>query len=90
MHKIKFAHINIFAKDWKNLANFYQKVFNCIPVSAERNLSGSWIEEATTVKNAEIKGIHLRLPGYEKNLPTLEIFEYSHTESEQIKKINKL
>lgn len=89
MLKIKFAHINIIANDWRKLAEFYQKVFDCKPVSAERNLSGSWIEEATAIKNAEINGIHLCLPGYEKKLPTLEIFKYKHTESEQVRKINK-
>lgn len=89
MPGVKFAHINIIANDWRKLAEFYQKVFGCKPVSAERKLSGNWIEEATAVINAKINGIHLCLPGYEKNLPTLEIFEYNHTESEQSKKINK-
>lgn len=89
MHKTKFAHINIVANDWKKLAEFYQKIFGCKPVSSERKLSGNWIEEATTIKNVEINGIHLCLPGYDKNLPTLEIFEYNQTEKEQSKKINK-
>ena len=89
MLKTKFAHINIVANDWRKLAKFYQKVFGCKPVSSERKLSGNWIEEATTIKNVEINGIHLCLPGYEKNLPTLEIFEYNNIESEQTKKINQ-
>jgi catechol 2,3-dioxygenase-like lactoylglutathione lyase family enzyme len=39
-------------------------------------LSGDWLSEATAIKDARISGIHLRLPGYDENGPTLEIFQY--------------
>ncbi|AZO94521.1 hypothetical protein [Halocella sp. SP3-1] len=38
-------------------------------------LSGKWIDKVTNINNVNIKGIHLRLSGYE-NGPTLEVFEY--------------
>lgn len=73
---MKYVHTNIIAKDWKKLAQFYIDVFNCTPVLPERNLSGDWVDRLTRLQNAGIRGIHLRLPGFE-NGPTLEIFEYS-------------
>jgi len=72
---IKYVHTNIIAKDWRILADFYIKVFACEAIYPERNLSGKWLEDLTRINNAGIKGIHLRLPGYD-NGPTLEIFEY--------------
>ena len=75
--KIKYVHTNIVSSDWKNLADFYINVFGCQPILPERNLSGSWVEKGTGVKNAAITGIHLKLPGYNTNGPTLEIFQYS-------------
>jgi catechol 2,3-dioxygenase-like lactoylglutathione lyase family enzyme len=75
-NEIKFVHTNIIAKDWKKLAQFYIDVFECEPVYPERDLSGDWIDKMTGIANVNIKGIHLKLPGYE-NGPTLEIFEYN-------------
>jgi hypothetical protein len=43
----------------------------------ERNLKGSWFDSLTAVKNAHVEGIHLRLPGYSEDGPTLEVFQYS-------------
>jgi catechol 2,3-dioxygenase-like lactoylglutathione lyase family enzyme len=34
------------------------------------------LDSATSLKNAHIYGIHLRLPGYGVDGPTLEIFQY--------------
>lgn len=73
---IKFAHINIITDDWKKLASFYIDVFGCKPIYPERDLKGNWLDKATSIKNAHLEGIHLALPGYEDNLPTLEIFRY--------------
>ena len=87
--EIKYVHTNIVSSDWKNLANFYIQVFNCKPVSPERDISGEWLEKGTNVKNASIKGIHLQLPGYENNGPTLEIFQYSEIVESGIPVSNK-
>ena len=77
---IKYAHTNIITDDWKRLAEFYIKVFDCKPLYPERDLRGEWLERATAIKDANLKGIHLKLPGYDEPLPTLEIFQYNKNE----------
>lgn len=72
----KFAHTNLIAKDWKRLSTFFQVVFGCVPVPPERDLSGEWLDKATGVIGSHISGVHLRLPGYGEDGPTLEIFQY--------------
>ena len=86
----KFVHTNLIAKDWKALAAFYESVFGCVPIPPERHLSDTWVTEATGVSNAEIHGIHLRLPGYGDSGPTLEIFQYNQHQTRQIKAVNQL
>jgi len=77
--KVKYKHTNIVSSDWRSLSRFYQEVFGCIPVPPERNLSGDWLDTGTGIKGAHFEGIHLRLPGYGDNGPTLEICQYSKT-----------
>jgi catechol 2,3-dioxygenase-like lactoylglutathione lyase family enzyme len=77
--KIEYGHTNIITKDWKKLADFYSIVFECIPVPPERNLKGEWLNKGTGIKNAQLQGIHLRLPGHGESGPTLEIYQYSET-----------
>jgi predicted enzyme related to lactoylglutathione lyase/predicted kinase len=72
----KYAHTNLIAKDWRRLASFYREVFDCVPVPPERDLSGEWVDKATGISQAHIFGMHLRLPGYQDDGPTLEIFQY--------------
>ena len=72
----KYAHTNLVAKDWRRLATFYREVFGCVPVPPERNLSGEWLDQALGLSGAHIRGIHLRLPGYGSDGPTLELFQY--------------
>ncbi len=74
---MKYVHTNIISENWEKLAEFYANVFECTPVLPERNLSGNWLDKGTNLKNASLTGIHLRLSGYEKNGPTLEIFQYN-------------
>ena len=76
MSTIKYVHTNLITSDWRALADFYIEVFGCKPVYPERDLHGAWLDKLTTLKDAAIRGIHLRLPGYDDG-PTLEIFEYS-------------
>ncbi|MEJ2724979.1 MAG: VOC family protein [Deltaproteobacteria bacterium] len=84
----RFSHVNIISKNWKNLAEFYIRVFDCKPKPPERNLSGEWVDELTDLSDAKIKGIHLLLPGYDTDGPTLEIFEYSENIRNAGKNIN--
>ena len=72
----KYVHTNLIAQDWKRLADFYTRVFGCALVPPERDLSGKWLDDATSVPNAHLRGAHLRLPGYGDAGPTLEIFQY--------------
>lgn len=72
---MKFAHINLIARDWKKLAQFYIDVLGCEPVYPERNLSGEWVDQLTGLESSHLQGIHLKLPGYQDG-PTLEIFQY--------------
>ena len=74
----RFVHVNLIAQDWRKLAEFYEQVFGCTPVPPERNLSGGWLEDGTGVPGAQVQGVHLRLPGYGEQGPTLEVFQYNH------------
>jgi len=74
----RFVHVNLVAQDWKRLAEFYQEVFGCVPVPPERDLSGRWLDASTGIRDAHIRGVHLRLPGYGDDGPTLELFQYDH------------
>lgn len=78
---IKYAHTNIITDDWRRLAEFYVTVFDCKPLYPERDLKGEWLDRATAIKGSHLKGIHLRLPGYDDTLPTLEIFQYDKNEN---------
>jgi catechol 2,3-dioxygenase-like lactoylglutathione lyase family enzyme len=70
------VHTNLVARDWRTLARFYERVFGCEPIPPERTLSGRWLEAGTGVPGAQIRGIHLRLPGHGDGGPTLEVFQY--------------
>jgi predicted enzyme related to lactoylglutathione lyase len=73
---VKYVHTNLIAKNWKQLADFYEKVFDCRPIPPERDLSGTWLDRATGISNTHITGTHLRLPGYGEEGPTMELFQY--------------
>jgi len=75
---IRYTHTNIISENWCELAKFYEELFECTPVPPERSQSGKWLGEGTGVEGAELAGIHLRLPGYGDNGPTLEIYQYNH------------
>lgn len=75
---MRFAHTNIAAKNWKLLSEFYIRVFDCKIKPPERKLSGAWLDQATGLQGAILEGVHLLLPGYDDNGPTLEIFTYKN------------
>jgi predicted enzyme related to lactoylglutathione lyase len=76
--KARYAHTNLIAKNWRELAHFYQQVFGCIPVPPERHFKGEELERGTGISHAQLDGVHLRLPGYDEGGPTLEIFTYGN------------
>jgi len=73
----KYVHTNLIAKDWRTLADFYQRLFGCVPVPPERDFQGEKLEAGTGIRGAHLQGVHLRLPGYGDTGPTLEIFNYN-------------
>lgn len=87
--KAKYKHTNLVAADWRKLAGFYQHVFGCEPVPPERTAIGEWVERCTGVPGAEVHGVHLRLPGYGRDGPTLEIFQYNKAEQRPATVINR-
>ena len=74
--KARYVHTNLIARDWRALARFYQDVFGCTPVPPERDYSGATLDAGTGLEGAHLTGVHLRLPGYGGNGPTLEVFGY--------------
>ncbi len=86
---MRFAHTNIVSIDWKLLVDFYVKTFNCKIVPPFRNQSGAWLEKGTGLKNANLEGAHLLLPGYGEKGPTLEIYQYENIENQNPVSPNK-
>ncbi len=74
--RAKYVHTNLIARDWKRLVRFYKEVFGCEPKGPERDLCAAWLDKVNSVSNARLRGVHLRLPGYGDDGPTLEIFSY--------------
>jgi len=74
---MKYVHTNLIARDWRKLAAFYENVFGCVRVLPERDLVGESIARGSGVAGARIQGVHLRLPGFGNEGPTLEVFQYS-------------
>ena len=74
---MRFAHTNIVSRDWKQLADFYVAVFDCRVKPPKRQQSGDWLARGTGVSNAALEGVHLLLPGYGDDGPTLEIYTYA-------------
>jgi predicted enzyme related to lactoylglutathione lyase len=87
--RAKYRHTNIVAEDWRKLADFYERILGCNPIPPERASSGQWVERSTGVPGAEVRGIHLRLPGFGDSGPTLEIFEYNRAEKRLETTINR-
>jgi catechol 2,3-dioxygenase-like lactoylglutathione lyase family enzyme len=80
-HDARFRHVNLIADDWRRLADFYQRVFGCEPVPPERDYVGPDLERGTGVAGASLRGVHLRLPGWGTEGPTLEIYTYGENAS---------
>ena len=87
--RAKYVHTNLIARDWKKLAQFYSKVFGCEPKGPERDMAGAWLDGLTSLRNAHLRGVHLRLPGYGDNAPTLEIFGYDQLIDADLPGINR-
>ena len=75
----RFGHVNVIARDWRRLADFYTRVLGCEFVPPERDYSGPDLAAGTGVPDAALRGAHLRLPGLGlgETGPTLEIYQYT-------------
>ncbi len=51
------VHVNLIARDWRCLAAFYETVFGCVRVPPERDLAGPWLDAATGIPGAHIRGL---------------------------------
>ena len=87
--RAKYVHTNLIARDWKRLARFYCDVFACEPTGPERDLSDTWLDGVTSLPNTRLRGVHLRLPGYGDEGPTLEIFSYDKLIEHELPKANE-
>ncbi len=73
----RFGHVNVIARDWRTLADFYIRVFGCEFVPPERDYAGDDLAAGTGVPGAALRGVHLRLPGHGPTGPTFEIYQYA-------------
>jgi lactoylglutathione lyase len=87
--RAEYVHTNLIARDWKRLVRFYSEVFGCEPRPPERDMSGAWLDQLTCLQNAHLSGVHLRLPGYGDNAPTLEIFSYNQLVEAELPSANQ-
>jgi predicted enzyme related to lactoylglutathione lyase len=87
--RAKFIHINMIAADWRKLVQFYLAVFDCKLVPPEAEYSGSELDRATGLKNAQVAGVHLRLPGYDDDGPLLEIYSYGELKERPETEVNR-
>lgn len=85
---IKYSHTNLVTPNWRRLASFYKQVFGCEQIGPKRFLSGKRLSEGTSVESAQIEGVHLKLPGYGAEGPTLEIFQYLEIKEREISSAN--
>ena len=73
----RYGHTNLIANDWRALSKFYQEQFGATPVPPERDFKGPDSNPSGPgFPGAELRGVHLRLPGHGDEGPTLEIFNY--------------
>lgn len=85
----RYAHTNLIARDWRRLSSFYSRVFGCVEKPPRRQQSGDWLARGTGVPGAALEGVHLVLPGWGSEGPTLEIYSYSKVEEAPLPVANR-
>ena len=73
---MRFFNVNIIARDWRKLAQFYIDVFKCRPRFPESVCCVKDQGAAPYDEDTDVEGIYLYLPGKYNDPPTLEIFQY--------------
>lgn len=87
--KARYVHTNLIARNYLKLTEFYMKLFGFTFVPPERDYSGKEMDCGTGLKDVHVKGVHLRMPGYTDNGPTLEIYTYNNMEYNSLPKVNE-
>ncbi|HEX9370808.1 MAG TPA: VOC family protein [Roseiflexaceae bacterium] len=87
--RARYVHTNVIAHDWRGLAAFYCAVFGCTPVPPERDYAGADLDAGTGLRNAHLRGAHLRLPGCRDAGPTIEIYSYDELETRPATAVNR-
>lgn len=91
VQRARFAHVNIVARDWRKLARFYEDALGCVPLNPERDYAGRDLERGTGIRDVALRGIHMKLPGFEDGpAPTLEIFQYDPEGSDPPRTVNRV
>lgn len=85
----RYGHTNLIATDWQRLARFYIDLFGCEIVPPERDFAGQKLESMTGLAGAHLRGVHLRLPGYGADGPTLELFNYAELTNKPARAVNR-
>jgi len=73
---MRIAQTNIVNTKLKKILEVYNKTLEFENVPPIKNQTREFLDKGTGLKNAKLQGAHLSLPGYEKNGPTLEIYQY--------------
>ena len=58
----RYGHTNLIARDWRRLADFYERVFGCEFVPPERDYKGPELSAGTGVANAALRGAPASYP----------------------------
>jgi predicted enzyme related to lactoylglutathione lyase len=87
--RAKYVHTNLIAEDWRGLADFYTRAFGCTLVPPERDYSSPDLDRGTGLSKMRLQGVHLRLPGWGEQGPTLEIYSYSALSAGSLKRVNR-
>lgn len=91
VQRARFAHVNIVARDWQRLAQFYENALGCVPLTPERDYRGRDLDRGTGLDGARLQGLHMRLPGFEgNNAPTLEIYQYDPAGADPPRSVNRI
>ena len=66
---MRFGHVNLVARDWELLADFYCRHLGCVRLAPVRDLQGPLVDAGVGVADARIRGVHVRPPGMAMTAP---------------------
>lgn len=73
---VRYLHTNIVVQDVERIATFYEEALGCVRTWPSETLSGDALNRGIGVAEAEIRAVWLQLPGFDKDGPVLELFQY--------------